>query len=574
MTRRPGERMSERNGKRVVVFLLLMLFSASPAAFATPACPPGNQNVPNFYPDDRDLFEGAIAKVEKDLPSSEKLTGIIVPHHLLADRLVALGFRMASAFRYKRIVVLSPDHFRQSRTLFATTARGFDTVFGPVSSDRSAVQALTAGYGAIEESCLFTREHGVQAMLPFIKRYFPEAQIVPVAMSIRSGRADWDRLAEALAPLVDADTLIVESTDFSHFLPQHEARTFDQQTLNVLASQSLDAIAALLQPKHADSVGALYVQTKLQQTLFGAHPLIVANENSQQYSADPVQRTTSYMVGLFGKFGPDFNNPGVAGVETAYIAGDVNFGRAMKTALLKDGAGDRIAASILQLTKGRPLVINLEGVVLPNVPEALDNMTLAMPQDLTLAWLKRLNVQGVGLANNHAYDLGQSGYRETVSALESVGIPIAGQGEALALPGFDLGALSDLDTNASRQTDLLTPSLLDRLVRQTGDRPVAAFVHWGREYVTEPAPREMALADGMRLRAAVLIVGAHPHVANLGLRSLGGGDTLMAYSLGNFIFDQSGDRSSGAMLEIRAFAQGTLFARLIPLPNYFDMAKD
>ena len=40
-------------------------------------------------------------------------------------------------------------------------------------------------------------------MLPFVKHYFPEAKIVPVAISIRAGRADWDRMADALAPLVD-----------------------------------------------------------------------------------------------------------------------------------------------------------------------------------------------------------------------------------------------------------------------------------------------------------------------------------------------------------------------------------
>ena len=106
----------------------------------------------------------------------------------------------------------------------------------------------------------------------------------PVAISIRADRADWDRMADALAPLVDRDTLIVESTDFSHYLPQHEARRFDQQTLNILASGSLDGIAALLQPQHADSVGALYIQAKLQKAIFSAAPLVIANENSQRYA--------------------------------------------------------------------------------------------------------------------------------------------------------------------------------------------------------------------------------------------------------------------------------------------------
>ena len=113
----------------------------------------------------------------------------------------------------------------------------------------------------------------------------------------------------ALAPLVDGDTLIVESTDFSHYLPQHEARRFDQQTLNILASGSLDGIAALLQPQHADSVGALYIQTKLQKALFSAAPLVIANENSQRYSPDYVQETTSYNVILFGTFGPELQRP-------------------------------------------------------------------------------------------------------------------------------------------------------------------------------------------------------------------------------------------------------------------------
>ncbi len=543
-------------------------------ALATPVCPAEKQHFPNFYPNDRALFEGAIAKVAATEPSNERLTGIIVPHHLLADRLLALGFKLASASRYKRVVILSPDHFRQTTALFATTARGFETVFGPVDTDGEAAgRLLAAGGGDMEESCLFSREHGVQAMLPFIAHYFPGARIVPVAMSIRSKRKDWDRLADALAPLVDRDTLVVESTDFSHFLPHHEARARDQQTLNVIASGSLDAIAALLQPQHADSVGALYVQTKLQQVLFDARPLIVANENSQEYTTDVVQRTTSYVVGLFGRFDAAFDNPPVDGVDITYLAGDVNFGRAMKTALLQDGSGERVASAILGLTGGRPLVVNLEGVILPNVPLALDTMTLAMPEDLTLAWLKRLNVAGVSLANNHAFDLGASGYAETRRALKAAGIPFAGQGETLALPGLDMVALSDLDTNASRQTDLLTPALLDRLTRPTAGRPVVAFAHWGSEYVDAPSARETALADAMRLRGATLIVGAHPHVASAGLTALGGGDALMAYSLGNFLFDQTAVRSSGAMLELRAFAQGTVFARLIPLPNFFDMAK-
>ena len=77
----------------------------------------------------------------------------------------------------------------------------------------------------------------------------------------------------------------------------------------------------------------------------------------------------------------------------------------------------------------------------------------------------------------------------------------------------------------------------------------------------------------MRLKGVSLVVGGHPHVASGRIVPLGGGDAAEVYSLGNFLFDQSADRASGAILELRIFRQGTVFCRLIPLPNYFDMAR-
>ena len=554
----------------IVAAALLLVFA--PPAFAAAPCPPGTADYPPFY-QSADLVDSAIAKVADYPASTEKLTGITVPHHLLADRLVALGFKAASGFSYKRIVILTPDHFRGTQKPFATTTRGFEEIDGQVTTDVAAVAELLKAGAWIEESCLFGRDHGIRAMLPFVRRYFPDTPIVPVAMSVYAARADWDRMAAALAPLVDRETLVVESTDFSHYLPEHEARRHDQQTLNVIASGSLDAIAALKQPEHADSVGLLYFQMRLQKQLFGAAPLVIANQNSQHYSTAHVDSTTSYLVILFGAFGRGYNDPPLPETQAYYFAGDVNFGRAMKKVLLDEETAKRVADEILARTRGRPLIVNLEGVILPNVPEAVDDMTLAMPADLALSWLKRLNVAGAGLANNHALDLGPSGYTETTRALDEAGIRWFGQGDVLEMPGLDVVGLSDIDTNGSEHIDLLTPALLDGLVRPDATRPVVAFVHWGREYIAEPSPRERELADQMRLRSVAAIIGAHPHVASAGVTALAGGDVAEVYSLGNFLFDQSAERASGTMVELRVFDAGTVFMRLIPLPNFFDMGK-
>jgi len=68
------------------------------------------------------------------------------------------------------------------------------------------------------------------------------------------------------------------------------------------------------------------------------------------------------------------------------------------------------------------------------------------------------------------------------------------------------------------------------------------------------------------------IIGAHSHQAALSIEALQGGEFQMVFSLGNLLFDQTADRSSSSLLELRLFKQGTFATRLIPLSNMFELA--
>jgi poly-gamma-glutamate synthesis protein (capsule biosynthesis protein) len=549
-------------------FALLLTLTAGPA---WAVCPPDGQNFPTLY-QDHALFDEAIRRADSYPPSPSPLSGIAVPHHLLVAHLTALGFRAASGARPERIVILSPDHFRRLGRPFAVALQGFDTVFGPVPADRAGGEALLGALGdRAEASCLFGAEHGVHSLLPFVRETFPDVPVIAVGIALRSGEADWTALADALEPLAGENALVVQSTDFSHFLPQAQARARDQEVLNLLAAGSPADLADLHQPDHVDSLGALFVQALLQARR-GAEAIVVANENSQTYEEDLVAETTSYMVALWGF--PGRNAPPAFGAERVYVAGDTFFGRAMPEALADELSAERVANAVLGVTEGAPLAVNLEGVILPELPPSLPHLTLAMPADVAIPWLKRLNVRGVSLANNHALDLGPAGLAETRAALAASGIPAVGQGEVLSFGKLDLVALTDLDTNADPQTELLTPSVLDALLREGADRAVAGFVHWGREWVTEPSAREEWLIAEMERRGVAVVAGAHPHRAAEDLLLRAGGRTAVAYSLGNFLFDQTTTRgASGALLELTVFPQGTVFSRLRPLPNLFDLAR-
>lgn len=553
------------------VFALLVALYLAGLARADECAGPG-ADFPRFYAD-AGLFTRALAKAGNVTPSQRPLSGLIVPHHLTADHLLARGFAFDSRGAYKRIVILFPDHFRQTTTAFATTTRGFDTVFGRIAADAAAARTLLAEPALVSSSCLFARDHGLQAMLPFVAHHFPEAAIVPVAVSIKSARADWDAMADRLAALVDEATLVLQSTDFSHYLPHHEARRRDQQTLNILAARDFDALAKLVQPDHVDSLGALYIHARLQDALYGLAPIVLANENAQQYVERPAEETTSYVVVAFVPGSAAAPAPDFPDAKVRYFAGDAFFGRGMMDALAGERSDELVEAAVKAVTLGRPLIVNLEGVILPNVPAGIDNLTLAMPDRLALPWLKRLNVVAAGMANNHATDLGQTAIDETRAALQRAGVSVFGQGEAADQGDMTIVGLTDIDSNAAVQIDLLTPELLDRLVSPDATKPVVAFVHWGREWIDAPSPREEFLAGEMRARGASLIVGAHPHVAAKGMAALAGGDAMVIHTLGNFLFDQGGERPSGALLEATSFAQGTLYVRLIPIPNLYDLAR-
>ena len=555
----------------ILVALGCLLWSAAAGAedMATGAPPP----IPSLYHNDNDFHDAIGAAKALHLPL-RRVSGIAVAHHLVAADLIARAFAVAGGNRYDKIIVLSPDHFKRSVRPFATTRRSFETVYGPVPASIDDIDRLLASSSLVEESDLFAKEHGIAAMLPFIRHFFPDTPIIPVTVAIGSNRKEWDQFVDDIAPLITPHTLIVQSTDFSHYLTFADAIRHDQQTLNVIASGDLAAVADLRQPQHLDSRGAQYIQMKLQRLHFGARPTVIANSNLQLYTKREVTSTTSYVIQVY--FAPD---DAAAVEDTGYVdgkmicfAGDTFFGRYMAPLVSRPQIRDRLLAEIRSWLKGCPLVVNLEGVTVPELPTGLGPKTLAMPEAFTIDWLKALDVVAVSIANNHSGDLGDAPRASMKRALAKAGIATISPGQVVDLGAVRVVGLTDLDNNAVPHFRRITDAVLDRVTRSEARPPLVAFMHWGREFQASPGDREFGLADALHTAAVSLIVGAHPHAASEQITALAGGDTALAYSLGNFLFDQPGKRPSSAVLEVRFFPQGTFFARLLPMPNFYDKA--
>jgi AmmeMemoRadiSam system protein B len=492
----------------------------------------------------------------------------------VAADLIARAFCVAEGDHYDKIVILFPDHFQKSRRPFATTRRSFETVFGTVQTSEDDASHLLADTQLVEESDLFAKDHGIGAVLPYVRNFFPDTPIVPIAVSIKSSRDDWERLVADLEPVITAKTLIVQSTDFSHYLSYQEAIQRDQEVLNILAADDLDAVAKLRQPAHLDSRGSQYIQMRLQEQHFHTRPLVVLNSNSQAYSNRPEPETTSYIVQIYPKQADAglIDPPDPSGAETYCFAGDTFFGRYMLKLLSRAEVAERLRKELRTRLAGCPLIVNLEGVVVETMPGKIGPLTLAMPKDIVLDWLKSLNVVAVSVANNHAKDLGQNAFNQMVATLQASGLTVLRHGDIADLGRFRLVALTDIDNSAKPVENRIGDADLQSIGHSDALPPLVAFLHWGREYRSDPDHRQIALADDLRRNGVSLIIGAHSHRALPHLDALAGGQAAVAYSLGNFLFDQSEDRVSGSILELRLFPQGTFFARLVPMPNFYRVA--
>lgn len=113
----------------------------------------------------------------------------------------------------------------------ATIQREIATVFGLAPNDREATAALLRENDLFDDLDLFAHEHGIQALLPFLRRFFPWAKIVLIAISYGATCQQCDRAVALLEKFIVLHTPVVQSTDYSHYLPIDVPRQRDQETL-------------------------------------------------------------------------------------------------------------------------------------------------------------------------------------------------------------------------------------------------------------------------------------------------------------------------------------------------------
>jgi AmmeMemoRadiSam system protein B len=185
-----------------------------------------------FYPSDaRQLAQDVQNLLDDAQPFDLVPKALIVPHagYIYSGAIAATAYATLKGIssRIRRVVLLGPTHRVAVRGLALPGADAFDTPLGRVNLDIASARAIAhlPQVGISEQA--HALEHSLEVQLPFLQRVLSDFTLLPLAV----GMATAEEVAEVLEAVWGGnETLIVISSDLSHYLPYVTAQRVDNET--------------------------------------------------------------------------------------------------------------------------------------------------------------------------------------------------------------------------------------------------------------------------------------------------------------------------------------------------------
>jgi len=190
----------------------------------------------SFYPGHRRSLEALVDEMlAAATPRAGRPKALVVPHagYVYSGPIAASAYVQLRDPFPTRVVLLGPSHFEHVRGMALPRATLFGTPLGDVPVDTAAADFVSRLAGVETSASAHQWEHSIEVQLPFLQRVLNRFSLLPLSV----GRPHVDDVAAVIDALWGGDeTLIVVSTDLSHYLPYRAARTIDERTARSILS--------------------------------------------------------------------------------------------------------------------------------------------------------------------------------------------------------------------------------------------------------------------------------------------------------------------------------------------------
>jgi len=198
-----------------------------------------------FYPADASVLKQDIDDYLADAKelSQKRPKAIVVPHagYIYSAAIAASAFKSIIPFKHniKRVVLLGPSHRVPFSGMAVPESDVFNTPLGNIAIDQEGVNQLLALPQVIASDRAHSEEHSLEVQLPFLQEILGEFSLIPLVV----GDAERHDVAAVINHFINDDgTLIVISSDLSHYHSYEDAKTQDRATSDAIVNLKPDLI--------------------------------------------------------------------------------------------------------------------------------------------------------------------------------------------------------------------------------------------------------------------------------------------------------------------------------------------
>ena len=251
-----------------------------------------------------DVYVDAAADLAGDLMA------LVAPHAglMYSGPVAAHAYRLLRGRTFDRVVLVGPSHFVGFEGVAAFPGGAFQTPLGMAAIDEASVDELANAVPFVtKDAVVHVREHSLEMQLPFVQRLAPSAAIVPLLIGHQTASVA-DRLASALADVFRSRprTLLVASSDLSHYRDAETARRLDGVVLDCLARFDPDGLQRALDanPEHACGGGPMVAVLRAARLMGARDARVLRYGDSGDISGDK-RAVVGYAAAAFGTFTRD-----------------------------------------------------------------------------------------------------------------------------------------------------------------------------------------------------------------------------------------------------------------------------
>jgi len=267
-----------------------------------------------FYPADpkelSKMMDDMLAKATPPAVDGEILAAV-APHagYPYSGPVAAWTYAALKGHKYSRVVVIAPSHYVGFSFTSVYAGDAYSTPLGQVPVDKEFAHRLAKMSSTMQlsekghQSTQDAPEHSVEVELPWLQKVLGNFDVVPIVMgdqSYESSRA----LGVALAKMLrnDHDTLVLASSDLSHYHPYDEAETIDHKTLHALEAWDYFSMSRNFEARVWEACGgAPIVAAMIYAERMGANKAeVLRYANSGDVTGDH-SRVVGYSADLFIK---------------------------------------------------------------------------------------------------------------------------------------------------------------------------------------------------------------------------------------------------------------------------------